>query len=180
MEIKDVLIYVNPVLSVLAFIVSIFTFRMTRRATLYSDIDARYHDLLKLGLANPDFVDPEKTRNYKESFKGRELLQYERYAFAAWNIVETIYDRRGDGKLLVTWKPIIREENSLHRAWLNHPDNQHKFKKEFLAFIIACPDFPCPACLEQRARCDRCGKLLAMAQSETETPLIRERTLLKG
>jgi len=129
---------VSAIVSVFALLVSggalafsWYNFLKTRTATLYSDIDSRYFELLKLGIANPDFVNPALTTEYKEHFQGDALLKYDRYAFAAWNIVETIVDRRSNDELARTWDPVIKEENSLHRAWLNDPENQHKFKKQF-------------------------------------------------
>ena len=124
----------------LALIVSLGAFVLSwksRTATLYSDIDARYMELLKLSINNSDFVNPDITHDYKNYFKDKkkELLAYEQYAYAAWNIVETIVDRRRKRQLSRTWYPVIRAENRLHRAWLNDPENHHKFKKEFLDFI---------------------------------------------
>jgi hypothetical protein len=128
-------------------------------------------ELLKLGITNPTFVDPTNTAAYKTKFRGNELLKYERYAFAAWNIVETIIDRRGNDDLEKTWYPVIREENSLHRRWLNDVDNQHKFKKEFWEFMIDNKEtFPCPDCIDNPP-CRRCAELQRMVQSEKEIPI---------
>ena len=166
--------YLSPILSSIAIIVSIWSFKVARRATLYSDIDGRYLELIKLGIANPKFVNPDLTKNYRENFSDDELLKYERYAFAAWNIVETIYDRRKDEKLFKTWKPVIMEENRLHRRWLNDKENQHKFKNDFWKFIIGNEDFPCPECEKMKdvPLCPRCKELKDMAESGNEMPII--------
>ena len=140
-----------------AFVFSWISFKKTRSAALYSDIDGRYLELLKLGIANPNFVNPALTKDYKEKFHGNDLLKYERYAFAAWNIVETIFDRREVEDVRVSWDPVIREENRLHRTWLNNKENQDKFKRSFLNFIGT--NFPCPTCLEMESLCTGCEEL---------------------
>ena len=150
---------------------SIKSWGKTRTSTLYSDIDGRYMELLKLGIANPEFVDPVYTSDYKTKFKESDLLKYERYAFAAWNIVETIIDRRTEDDLEKTWDPVIREENWLHRRWLNDRDNQHKFKKEFWRFMIENKKaFPCPDCSDN-VPCPRCAEIERMAYSDQEIPI---------
>jgi hypothetical protein len=163
-------VYSNPIaaiaviVSLAALSFSIYNFAKTRTATLYSDIDGRYYDLLKLGISNPNFVNPALTKKYKEHFKEKDLLSYEQYAFAAWNIVETIVDRRKNKELRITWDPVIKVENRLHRTWLNHPENQDKFKKAFWEFMVGNKNFPCPSC-EDDSLCTRCGELLAMVKS---------------
>lgn len=176
-ELSAVVALISLVVSTLAFGFSIYNFGKTRTATLYSDIDARYFELLKLGIANPSFVDPALTHNYKEHFKRDDLPKYERYAFAAWNIVETIVDRRDNGELARTWDPVIREENRLHRTWLNNVENQHKFKNEFWKFMIVNEGknlCPCPSCqkLRDNSECPRCSELRALVQSGNEIPIV--------
>jgi len=165
---------ISVIVSIVALVFSYKSWSKTRTATLYSDIDGRYMELLKLGIAYPKFVNPDNTAGYKTSFEGDELLKYERYAFAAWNIVETIVDRRGNNDLEKTWYPVIKEENWLHRRWLNDIDNQHKFKKEFWEFMLTNNKaFPCPDCQysPDNFRCPRCTALLNMAQSDEEIPV---------
>jgi hypothetical protein len=162
---------ISALVSITAFVFSYISWRKTRTATLYSDIDGRYMDLLKLGINNPEFVDPANTKDYKNKFKKPDdLLKYGRYAYAAWNIVETIVDRRTNDDLRGTWDPVIREENWLHRRWLNDKDNQHKFKKAFWNFMIGNEDFPCPDCRD-KSLCARCNQLRSMVQSDKEIPI---------
>ena len=151
---------ISGLVSITALFFSFISWRKTRTATLYSDIDGRYMDLLKLGITYPEFVNPHNTTNYPDRFKEDVslLLRYERYAFASWNIVETIVDRRDNNDLRETWDPVIKEENRLHRKWLNHKDNEQKFKKDFWNFIIGNEDFPCPDC-NGKSLCPRCDEL---------------------
>lgn len=162
---------ISAVISILAFAFSYASWRKTRTSTLYSDIDGRYMDLLKLGISNPEFVNPVNTRDYKARFRDDGLLKYERYAFAAWNIVETIVDRRGDGHLEKTWYPVIKEENNLHRRWLNSPENQYKFKKQFWKFMIGNEAFPCPDC-NGKTLCARCTELRNLVKSNQDIPVV--------
>jgi hypothetical protein len=144
----------SAIVASLALIVSIGAFVLSwksRTATLYSDIDARYMELLKLSINNSDFVNPDITNDYINYFKDKkkELLAYEQYAYAAWNIVETIVDR--------------------HRAWLNEPENHHKFKNEFLKFMLKHNRlFPCQKSKEgeERCLCEKCNDLRALVESK--------------
>ncbi|HEX5603646.1 MAG TPA: hypothetical protein VFX63_13900 [Pyrinomonadaceae bacterium] len=131
-------------------------------------------ELLKMGITNPEFVNPENTTVYPEKFKDDVslLLKYGRYAFAAWNIVETIADRHGNRDLKKTWYPVIKEENRLHRKWLNNIDNQHKFKKDFWRFMLKNHRaFPCPDC-QGDSLCGRCAEIWRMVNSKEEIPVI--------
>jgi len=178
---------VSALVAILALIISFRaysfskkSFKRTRTSTLYSDIEARYMDLLKLSINEPDFVDPALTNNYPKNFKDRKLLlAYEQYAFAAWNIVETIIDRREDGELQRTWDPVIKEENRLHRAWLNAKENQHKFKKEFWDFMLSNNKFfPCLSSEEgkEECSCKRCNDLRTFVKSKGETRIERRQS----
>lgn len=163
---------VSAIVASLALSVSIGAFVLSwksRTATLYSDIDARYMELLKLSILNSDFVNPEITNDYINNFKDKnKLLAYEQYAYAAWNIVETIVDRRAKRQLRTTWYPVIKAENKLHRAWLNERENQDKFKDEFLNFMLQHNStFPCPKSEEgeERCQCEKCNNLRAQVES---------------
>lgn len=106
------------------------------RSKAYADLDTLYMDVLKIGIEYPDFRNPEKTTNYKTEFKGGKLIQYNTYAYIAWNVCETVYDRtHKSGKNWDTWRPIIVAEKKLHNAWLLDPENHHKFKEKFRNFI---------------------------------------------
>ena len=122
------------VFSGMAIIVSFYTFYRSKREKSYADIDCLYLELLKLAMQYPKFLDTKNTSNYKNAFKGDDLLRYETYAYISWNICETIYDRK-DEKLFETWKPVILAENKLHRKWFDNPENYHKFKDKFRQYI---------------------------------------------
>jgi hypothetical protein len=51
-----------------------------------------------------------------------------------WNFCETIYDKK-DKRLMRTWLVVLEEERNLHLQWINQPENERKFKPEFLLYI---------------------------------------------
>src|SRR5438445_200049 len=123
------------VLSAVATGFSIYNFIKQRQLTVYSDLDHLYFDLLKSAIDHPNFVNPAYTRDYKNKFSDNELFQYELYAFMAWNICETIADRRKYQNFFESWEPVLIHENELHRKWFDDPENHNKFKKGFRKYI---------------------------------------------
>ncbi len=123
------------IFSIVAVVFSVYTFLSSRRDSQYQDLDGLYLEALKLGMDNPRFINPGYTKKYKEIFQDDELHKYQVFAYIIWNICETIADRRKDKNLYDTWKPVILAENKLHRAWLDNPENHHRFKKSFFDFV---------------------------------------------
>ena len=117
-----------------ALLFSVYMFRQTSRAQSYSDLDLMYADILKIGLDHPEFRSPEKTSRYKTVFSGDDLRQYETYAFMAWNVCETVYDRTSKHTRR-TWEPVVHAEMRLHHAWMSDPGNRRNFKDEFLEYL---------------------------------------------
>lgn len=111
-----------------------------RSIHMYNDLDRLYLELLKVGLAYPQFINPEATRTFMQSFQDDELLKYETYAFMTWNLCETIYDQRENEALYRTWLPIVKVENRRHRAWFEIEENRLGFKREFQQFVLQSPD----------------------------------------
>jgi len=125
---------VTGLVSGVALLFSVYSYLKIRRATSYSDLDAMYLEVLKLGLQFPEFRDSRRTSTYRASFSGAELFRYDTYAFICWNLCESIYDRE-DAALSETWRPVIGEENRLHRAWFDQEENHGKFKQRFCKFV---------------------------------------------
>jgi len=121
--------------SIVAVVFSFYSYKNTRRDTLYQDLDGLYLEVLKLAMSNPRFVNPDLTRDYKKHFQGDELHKYQVFAYLAWNVCETIADRRKDKHLFDTWRPVIHAEDKLHGVWLDDPDNHYRFKKSFIDFV---------------------------------------------
>lgn len=126
---------ISLIFSLTAISVSLYVYRKTKAITSYSNIDHLYFELLKLGIEHPEFVNPDYTQDYERKFDGNDRFRYDLYAFSAWNICETIYDRRKDSGLLESWDPVLRTENHLHRKWLDQPANRTKFKQSFVRYI---------------------------------------------
>lgn len=122
-------------ISIASLIMTYSIFRQTRSSMSYSDLDSMYMEILKMGIDRPEFRDPEKTLSYKTSFSGDELMSYETYAYIVWNFCEAIYDRTHDEENIITWLPVIIAEKRLHYAWIEEPENHHKFKKGFLSYM---------------------------------------------
>jgi hypothetical protein len=118
------------ILAILALFYSLSTFRKSLKISHYGELDRMYFELLNTSLEKLHLTNPNATRTDDQK------LEYDLYAFMVWNFVETIVDRcERDKDLCSTWHPVIDAENRLHRAWLEEPRNQHKFKQSFLAFI---------------------------------------------
>lgn len=127
--------------SIIALIISFYTYLKTRVEVSYSDLDLLYLELLKLGIKYPKFVNPEYTKDYLNKFKDKDdLYRYNEYAYMSWNICETVTDRCKDDFTMETWKPVIATENKLHRKWFDNPENFHKFKEKFRKYITT--EFP--------------------------------------
>ncbi|WP_100181881.1 hypothetical protein [Candidatus Nitrosotenuis aquarius] len=120
-------------ISITAIAISIITAQKSEANFVYSSLDKMYTELMKTGVDNPDFRDPQQTINYKTSFSGTRLFAYESYAFMAMNLAATVHDRYK--KIHDTWNTIITLESELHKSWFY--DNSHKFKPEFVGFIKA-------------------------------------------
>ncbi|RLF63624.1 MAG: hypothetical protein DRN33_03745 [Thermoplasmata archaeon] len=136
MDVIGLATLITGVSSGIAIVLSIYTYYLSKREKSYADLDSLYLKFLELGMRQPKFRNPEYTKNYKEMFKDDEdeLYRYDTYAFIAWNICETIYDRK-DEALFETWRPVIVAENKLHRKWFDDPENYHKFKDRFREYI---------------------------------------------
>jgi len=124
----------STLLAATAILIYIHFWIKDKRINSYNVFDSLYQDILKTGLEYPEFRNPEKTRDYKNSFSENQLIQYEIYAYMCWNFCETIYDKK-DKRLMRTWLVVLEEERNLHLQWINQPENERKFKPEFLLYI---------------------------------------------
>lgn len=135
MELYQVLsLVISSTALIISLLNSLYIYKKTRSLAMYSDIDKLYLELLKLGIEHPTFVDPKYTHDFINKFEGEERTRYELYAFIAWNICETIFDRKDEDDLTFSsWKPVLEFETTLHREWFK--ENPDKFKDEFKEFI---------------------------------------------
>jgi ribosomal protein S18 acetylase RimI-like enzyme len=131
---------ISLALSLIAVSVSLYTFRIQKSESSYSDIDDAYCHILDIAISNPSLRNPRLTATYFTLPDDDEFrLRYEAYAFMCWNIVETIYDRQGDPKsrfgVSSTWLPVMIEENRLHLCWFSR--NLRLFKQKFQRFVMS-------------------------------------------
>ncbi|HSG60700.1 MAG TPA: hypothetical protein VLA24_04625 [Pseudomonadales bacterium] len=121
---------VASVLSVVAVIYSMTTFKKSLTTSHYSELDNMYFELLKIAIEKPHLTMPNTPRTQEQQ------AEYDIYAFMVWNFLEAIYDRGKDGKSLCqTWYPIIDSEMQMHQDWFDQASNTVKFKEEFVSFI---------------------------------------------
>ena len=119
-----------------AIVFSIVAYYKNRQSKTYADLDTLYLAVLQIGMKYPDFRNSAKTCKYKIAFCDKERVRYDTYAYIAWNVCETVYDRAyGDDKNWETWEPIIKTENTLHRTWLFDGKHRDQFKDDFITFI---------------------------------------------
>jgi hypothetical protein len=122
------------ILAAIAILLYIIIWYKDKSNNSYEIFDATYLDILKTGMENPSFRNPELTNNYLIAFSGDEKIKYEIYAFISWNFCETIFDKK-DNDLMKTWSVVLEVENGLHRKWFDNPENQIKFKKSFKNYV---------------------------------------------
>ncbi|HWT01505.1 MAG TPA: hypothetical protein VN256_14750 [Pyrinomonadaceae bacterium] len=116
------------VMAIAALVYSIRTFSKSLTTLHYTELDRMYLDLLKLRLERP-YLNPDAKRDPAQQ------VEYDTYAFMAWNFLETIQDRcERDEHLCETWYPVIDTEEELHREWFA-TKSENKFKGAFRTFI---------------------------------------------
>jgi hypothetical protein len=93
----------------------------------YRYLDASYYNLLQAYFDHPGYGDDARTRNYRDSFKGDELLRYHYFAMRVHSTMESLFDLSG-GRIPREWLPIFRHHTALHRAWLNDHRRLHETK----------------------------------------------------
>lgn len=102
---------------------------MLEEGILYSSLDKIFTEIMKEGIANPDFRDLRKTNDYKNSLNDR-LLAYDSYAaIMVINLAATIHDRYK--KIPDTWSKLISHEIKLHKSLL---DDNHIILKRIHRF----------------------------------------------
>jgi hypothetical protein len=91
---ESIIPIVASVLGSAALILSIYVFKRTLDFQAYRELDSDYADILKEGIKNPSFRDPNKTNEYETKFDSNDRLGYESYANIVWNVCEAAYGRR--------------------------------------------------------------------------------------
>lgn len=128
----------SAIIAVMSLALSYVIYMKSRTDSSYLDIDKQYSELLKLGMADTNLRDYEKTSSFYKLDDGDPFKKkYNIYAYMCWNMVETIFDRQKTAKgrfnLCDTWLPVMFEENRLHYSWYKH--NLRLFKPDFQKFV---------------------------------------------
>lgn len=132
------MIIYSAILVIVLFIIIYFFYKKHRKDDLYSEIDKRYNDLLKMSVETPELRIPEKIEDIFKNKREKLTSKYNSYAYLCMNLLETIYDKyinfRGNLVIPDTWIPIIMEETRLHKKWFKK--NRRLFKENFREFIL--------------------------------------------
>jgi hypothetical protein len=118
------------------------------RDRFYAQLDNTYLQIQRLIIEHPHFAEPENlpSRENATADQRIQLVQYDAFAFATWNFIESIHDftqprdgtqdeRESIEMLKETWTCILKYEGARHAAWFRDPKNQRKFKEPFWCHI---------------------------------------------
>ena len=101
------------------------------RDNFYATLDRTYFDIQKLIIEHPHLSQPDPAGKTPD-----QVIQYDAFAFAVWNFIETIYDySREEKRLIETWGCVIGFEARTHAAWFMKPESRGKFKPSFIEHI---------------------------------------------
>lgn len=119
---------VVSVVTIVGIFVGIYYYRNSIIWNRYRYLADLYYEVLKMGFENPDFCNPEKTRNYeKEWYFDYEKHKYDVFAKMCWAYLEDIYDTSLKLKLLSSKKsfmklyaPTFEQIKKIHGTWLEN------------------------------------------------------------
>lgn len=133
---------VTSVVIIFGIIIGVFYYLSTIKWNFYRYLADLYYEILKKGFENPDFCDPEKTRNYEREWSSNhQKYKYDIFARMCWAYLEDIYDTSLKSKLLLSKKtfiklyaPTFEQIKIRHGTWLEN--NKSTFPMTgFLKFI---------------------------------------------
>jgi len=123
--------------ALLAIIVAVCFYIRNLRWNSYRYLADVYYEILKMGMEHPDFLNPEKTRKYKEIWgpDSKEFFRYGAYAHMCWAHAVDIFGAEFSKETLKKlYAPTFERYNTLHGVWLR--DNGSTFLgKSFLKFV---------------------------------------------
>ncbi|MDP8976125.1 MAG: class I SAM-dependent methyltransferase [Actinomycetota bacterium] len=80
----------TSIVSAIAIVVSVLTWRSTRKEDVSQFLRSLWNDTLRSGIENPTFLDVHVTENYHRRLKDDERSRYDVYCYKAWTQVEAI------------------------------------------------------------------------------------------
>jgi hypothetical protein len=122
-----------PVITLLAVIVAIFTFRGNVRQWRWSYFTKEWSTLMQLLIDQAQFMDTTKTANYKTEFTADELTKYDIVARLCIGYLDDLYFLRSEKEMSSWFRGSMRLFAGTHRAWLS--DNQSSYDPRFYQFI---------------------------------------------
>jgi len=114
--------------------ITLLVYRSNKKANNYRYFADLYYEILRRGLDHPEFLDPKKTRKYKEVFNRKKRIQYNNYARMCWAHAFDIYDVSDFKDYFIRlYSPTFERYNGLHGVWLL--DNTSTFSLDFIEFV---------------------------------------------
>jgi hypothetical protein len=106
----------------------------TSRSAHYAQLDTMYFDLLRMAVDRPYLRTPD-------SLPSGKIAEYESYAFAVWNFLETLRDRCCEDQALKDiWAPVVATEHAIHGNWFYRETTPY-WEKEAPKFRLPFADF---------------------------------------
>lgn len=127
--------------------IALWYYRRSLSWKCYLYLAELYYEILRMGMKDPDFHNPEKTKNYKDWEKSDpdKFFKYAIYAQMCWAYAEDIYYVEfGKKRLRKLYAPTFKRFNELHGVWLCL--NKSMFPTKFIQFVKPqgrkddCPD----------------------------------------
>ncbi len=136
-HVKVVACGVGLIIGALISTLLIWAYVRKARHSHYSELDRIYFDLLKMRVEHPEVVGPPRVRHGALGETQEDIVEKQtHYSYMIWTLLETIYDRAQESKMLqLTWQPIIRTEGEEHIAYIANKENRGAFQIGFLRFI---------------------------------------------
>lgn len=132
---------VSCVVTTIGIIIGVLYYISSIRWNFYRYLADLYYEMLKIGLENPEFCDPENARNYEKWSSDYKKHKYDIFAKMCWAYLEDIYDTSLKMKWLLSktafiklYAPTFEQIKKTHGAWLEN--NKSTFPMTgFLEFI---------------------------------------------
>lgn len=118
---------------VLGFVGVILTIMWGIRQYKLSYFTQHWAVLIEFLGENPEFMDPNKTKEYKTHFQGTKLVQYELVARRCLGYLDDMYFMNSQRNFKRWFKGSISLLAGRHRQWLE--DNRGAYDERFLNFI---------------------------------------------
>ena len=124
--------------AIIAVIIALYVYYKNKKWNTYRYLADLYYEILRRGLEQPEFLNPEYTRKYKElrASNSKMYFQYDAYARMCWTHAFDIHDTKELKKDFIDlYLPTIDGYNRLHGVWLL--DHTSTFSFNFIDFVLS-------------------------------------------